>query len=64
MKLRLVFRLHPIRGTEENLHNIVNKRVQFTYIQLVTITVWSDTLLRKLQSTRRIGNLCKNLKSR
>ena len=30
----------------------------------MTITILSDTLLQKLQSTRRTGNLLKNLKSR
>ena len=44
---------------EKKLHNVVNKRVQFAYIKLVTLTIWSDTLLPKMQSTRRVqlGNL-------
>ena len=51
-----VFWLHPLRGTEENLHNVLNK-IQFTYIKLVALTIWSDRLLPKLQSTPMIGNL-------
>ena len=38
-----------------------HKSLQFKHMKLMTITIWSDTLLHKLQST---GNLLKNLKSR
>ena len=54
--VKLGFLVETTRDPEENLHNIISKRVQSRCIKLVTVTIWSDMLLPKLQNTRRTGN--------
>ena len=36
------FLVKTTRDPEENLHNIISKRIQFRCIKLVTVTIWSD----------------------
>ena len=52
----VLFLVYPIRSAEDNLHNIVNKRVKFTCIKLVTLIIWSDHVVTQAAEFQRLAS--------